>query len=64
MGGTLLNIITVIIGSLIGMAIGNRLPERIHSSVLTGLGLITLVVGFQNANLSGNIIIPLLATAT
>lgn len=62
MGGTLLNIITVIIGSLIGMAIGNRLPERIHSSVLTGLGLITLVVGFQNANLSGNIIIPLLAT--
>ncbi|MCA9887574.1 MAG: DUF554 domain-containing protein [Anaerolineae bacterium] len=50
------------IGSLIGMAIGNRLPERIQSSVLTGLGLITLVVGLQNANLSGNIIIPLLAT--
>lgn len=62
MGGTILNILTVMIGSLIGMAIGNRLPERIQSSVLTGLGLITLVVGLQNANLSGNIIIPLLAT--
>lgn len=62
MGGTLLNIVTVAIGSLIGMSIGNRLPERIQKSVLTGLGLITLVVGFQNANLTGNIIIPLLST--
>ena len=62
MGGTLLNIVTVLLGSTIGLLIGNRLPDRIQTSVVTGLGLVTLVVGFQNANQTGNIIIILLAT--
>jgi hypothetical protein len=43
--GTLVNTGTVIAGSLIGLAIGDRLPERIKSSVLTALGLITLWIG-------------------
>jgi hypothetical protein len=51
--------ITVAIGSAIGLLIGNRLSERIQSSVVTGLGLVTLVVGVDNALLTGNIIIPL-----
>jgi len=62
MGGALLNIITVTLGSLLGLAIGQRLPARLQESVVTGLGLITLLVGLQNANRSGNIIITLLAT--
>lgn len=63
MGGTILNIITVAFGSSLGLLIGNRLPERIQQTVITGLGLITLVVGIQNANRSGNILIPLLSIA-
>jgi uncharacterized protein len=63
LGGTLLNIVTVAIGSTLGLLIGNRLPERIQQTVITGLGLITLIVGIQNANRSGNIIIPLLSIA-
>lgn len=62
MGGTLLNVLTVVIGSTIGILVGNRLPQRVQESVITGLGLITLVVGLQNAFLTGNVIIPLLAT--
>lgn len=62
MGGALLNVLTVFGGSLLGLLIGQRLPARLQESVVTGLGLITLVVGLQNANQSGNIIIPLLAT--
>lgn len=62
MGGTLLNVLTVAIGSTIGILIGNRLPQRVQESVVTGLGLITLIVGVQNAFLTGNVIIPLLAT--
>jgi uncharacterized protein len=62
LGGTILNIITVFIGSALGMLIGSRLNERMQESVITGLGLITLIVGLQNAFTSGNIIIPLLAT--
>lgn len=63
MGGTILNVITVAIGSIIGMLLGNRLPERIQQSVITGLGLVTLVVGVSNAQTSGNIIIPLISLA-
>jgi uncharacterized membrane protein YqgA involved in biofilm formation len=54
--------LTVLIGGSLGMLIGNRLPQRIQQSVVTGLGLITLIVGMQNAFTTGNIIIPLLAT--
>lgn len=61
MGGTLLNIITVIVGTALGLLLGNRLPERVQGTVMTGLGLVTLYVGFSNAGASGNIIIPLLS---
>ncbi len=61
MGGTLLNMITVAIGSLIGLVIGDRLPQKIQQSVITGLGLVTLFVGVSNAGQTGNIIIPLIS---
>lgn len=61
MGGTLLNSLTVLLGSSVGLLIGNRLPPRIQESVMTGLGLVTLVVGFSNASETGNIILPLLS---
>ncbi len=61
MGGTILNVITVAIGSTLGLLIGNRLPERIQESVVTGLGLMTLFIGIQNAWKTGNPIIPLLS---
>ncbi len=61
MGGTLLNILTVAIGSGLGLLIGNRLPEKMQQSVVTGLGLVSLIVGVQNAGRTGNIIIPMLS---
>lgn len=61
MGGTILNMITVAIGSALGLLIGNRLSEKIQQSVVTGLGLVTLVVGMSNAQTTGNMIIPLLS---
>jgi uncharacterized protein len=64
MGGTILNVITVAIGSLLGLLIGNRLSAKIQESVVTGLGLVTLYVGLSNAGKTGNVIIPLLSIAT
>lgn len=61
MGGTILNAITVAIGTVLGLLIGHRLTEKIQESVVTGLGLVTIFVGFSNAGLTGNIIIPLLS---
>jgi uncharacterized membrane protein YqgA involved in biofilm formation len=63
MSGTLINTIAVLIGSGLGLLIGNRLNERIHQSVMSGLGLVTLVIGVQSGLGSGNIIIPLLSLA-
>ncbi len=47
MMGTLLNIGAVLIGSTLGTLLGGRLPERIRQSVIAGLGLFTLALGFQ-----------------
>ena len=59
--GTIINAITVAVGSGLGLLIGERLPARIQESVVAGLGLVTLAVGIQNAQQTGNIIIPLLS---
>ncbi len=53
--------ITVAIGSTLGLLIGGRLPQKIQESVVTGLGLVTLFVGFSNAGQTGNVIIPLIS---
>jgi uncharacterized membrane protein YqgA involved in biofilm formation len=59
MTGTLLNVGTVLLGSCLGLLLGNRLPERIRETVLKGLGLLTLVVGMQMALKTGNVLILL-----
>ncbi|WP_197971757.1 MULTISPECIES: DUF554 family protein [Tessaracoccus] len=43
--GTVVNVITVVVGSLIGIALGNRIPETTKSTVTAVLGLVTLVLG-------------------
>lgn len=63
MGGAILNMVTVAIGSIIGLLVGNRLSPKIQESVVTGLGLVTIFVGISNAGKTGNIIIPLLSIA-
>lgn len=57
--GTLINVVTVIVGGLVGVVLGNRLPEKMRTTVLHGLGLITLTIGISMAITTGNILIPL-----
>jgi uncharacterized membrane protein YqgA involved in biofilm formation len=42
--GTLINIVTVLAGSSIGVGIGDRLPQRTRDVVTDGVGLVTLMV--------------------
>ena len=49
MTGTLINVATVLLGTLVGWLIGHRLPEGLQERVLFGLGLVTLVLGVDNA---------------
>ncbi len=61
MTGTLFNVITIIIGSLLGMLFGSRLPERIRNTVISVLGLFTLALGIQMFLKTSNSLIVLLA---
>ncbi len=47
MTGTLLNILTVLVGSALGLLFGARLPERVRATVVAGLGLFTAAIGVQ-----------------
>lgn len=47
MTGTVLNIITVLIGGGIGLLFGARIPERFKSTVIAGMGLFTAAMGAQ-----------------
>ena len=45
--GTFINVITVVIGSISGVFFGSKLSEKLRNSVLSVLGLFTLVLGMQ-----------------
>lgn len=47
MTGTIINIITVTIGSIFGTILGTRLASRIRKTIVAGLGLFTLGLGIQ-----------------
>lgn len=47
MTGTLINILTVIAGSIVGIMVGGRLPERVKATVMDGLGLATIAIGLK-----------------
>jgi uncharacterized membrane protein YqgA involved in biofilm formation len=47
--GTVVNVSTVLIGSGIGVLLGNRLPQRTRTVVTDGLGLVTLLIAALSA---------------
>jgi uncharacterized membrane protein YqgA involved in biofilm formation len=59
--GTVVNVATVVVGTVIGLVVGARLPERLRSTVLSGVGLVTLVIGIQEATKTHNVVFPLVA---
>ncbi|HKZ44461.1 MAG TPA: DUF554 domain-containing protein [Anaerolineales bacterium] len=48
MTGTIINIITVLVGGSLGLFLGTKVPERIRDTVMAGLGLFVLGFGLYN----------------
>ena len=48
-GGTLFNVIAVILGSLLGLSAGRFIPERLHGRFFECMGLFTLYLGMGMA---------------
>ena len=47
MTGTFLNIVTVILGGIIGLIFGTRIPDKLKATVIAGMGLFTTAMGMQ-----------------
>lgn len=47
MTGTLLNIAAVLLGGLIGLLFGTRIPDKLKETVIAGMGLFTAAMGLQ-----------------
>lgn len=59
MTGTLINFAAVIVGSLIGLLAGNRIPEKTRQTLVSALGLFTLAYGVFIFGQTQNMLIPL-----
>ncbi|MEY3029388.1 MAG: hypothetical protein RL198_785 [Actinomycetota bacterium] len=46
--GTLINVLTILLGTALGVLLGGRLKDRTNQVVTDGLGLVTLVLGALN----------------
>ena len=57
--GTVINVITVIIGSLLGVMLQSRFPDALKKLLLQGVGLITVIMGVQMGLKTDNILIPM-----
>lgn len=59
--GTLVNVVTVLLGTGVGVVLRGRIPEQVRSTVLDGLGLIVLAVGVASFLETGNAVFPVVA---
>lgn len=59
MTGTLINVAAILIGGMIGLIFGARIPEKFKNTVIAGMGLFTAAMGLQMFLKSGNQLIVL-----
>ncbi|MBW6465213.1 MAG: DUF554 domain-containing protein [Brevefilum sp.] len=57
--GTLINVATIVVGSILGVLIGTRLSSRLRDTVVFGLGLFTLGYGLMTFLETANPLVPL-----
>ena len=57
MSGVIVNVITVLVGSFIGLLLKKGIPERVSTAVMTGLGACTLYIGIQGSLCGENVLI-------
>lgn len=59
--GVIVNVITVILGSLIGLLFKRGIPERVSTAAMVGLGVCTLYIGISGSLCGENVLIIIAA---
>ena len=57
MVGTIINVLAIVVGGLLGKIIGNRIPESTQNTVLNGVGIVVIILGIDMALKAQNIIL-------
>jgi hypothetical protein len=57
--GTVINVAAVLGGTGVGLALGHRLPERARGTMLSAVGLVTIVLGVSQGLETRNLLFPL-----
>ena len=57
--GTLINFAAILIGGMIGLLAGNRIPLKVRQTLTSALGLFMLAYGVQNFSQTQNMLVPL-----
>jgi hypothetical protein len=58
MHGTLINVATIVVGSILGIVISARLSSQLRETVVNGLGLFTLAFGLMSFLETSNPLVP------
>ena len=59
--GTVINVIAIVVGTVTGLLIGPRLPDRMRETILHAVGLVVVAIGLSQVVASDNIVFPLVA---
>lgn len=62
--GTMINSGAILAGSIVGVCVGSRLPDKMRTTVLQGLGLVVMLIGIQMSLQTQNILVVLGALLT
>jgi len=60
--GTTFNVAAIILGTMVGLVLRRRLPERMSSIAIQGLGLVTALIGAKMMITAENILVVLVST--
>jgi uncharacterized membrane protein YqgA involved in biofilm formation len=59
--GVIVNVVSIVVGSLIGLLLKNGLPEKIKTIVLQGVGLAVIIIGIMSAIATENVLLLVLS---
>jgi uncharacterized membrane protein YqgA involved in biofilm formation len=59
--GTVVNVVAIVGGTLLGLAVGSRIPDRVRTTLIDAVGLSVIALGIFDALKTENLVFPLVS---